>query len=399
MGTRRRQAAWLVGLVGLVAACAGVVILLAHDRSEPAPAPADTVFDSTPSSSLRIEEGAPERSEASTLPVHRATKTPAPVDAAPLPSRPAAEKPSVKWVNPREAWDRAKPWIGGLGVLKTPRESDRLTDDLRSALTRTNRVDAHAALIALQDADVSALDRAAWRALVEPYAELEDAYIRWTARKVLRRFDPRPSELEAWVAEVMGSTRNDAETNVAGLVAAADGIVEGIVADAVLHLLRDGTDITKAFVVRGVFYGDFKRLEPRVVDRMVAVARAAGIDSYDASYFFVFIGRRLDPRPSNVVDAALDFLPDPGAGGDDGIVLTLTGGMDAPTKARVTSRMLEVAEGSDPFASERALRVLGAVATRAELPRIESIAADSTRSGLVRGVAARTAKTVAARQP
>jgi hypothetical protein len=116
-------------------------------------------------------------------------------------------------------------------------------------------------------------------------------------------------------------------TDARGLVVAADGIVEGPVADAILHLLRDRTNISRCFVVRGVAYGKPKRLDPRVVERMVEIARVTPFDDPDCGYFFYFLVPHLDPRPSVVVDLALEKLETtgPGQAGDDFQVQVLTG--------------------------------------------------------------------------
>ena len=258
---------------------------------------------------------------------------------------------------------------------------------------------AEAALIALQAVDPSALDRAAWRALLEPFAAHPDGGTRLRALGLLHHIDPRPTDVETWIAEVRRTDRNGAERAVQGLVAAADGIVEGAVADAVLHTLRDGTDLPRAFVVRGVANGKFVRLDPRLLDRMLAIARGVPPSDYQCYYFFHFVAPRLEPRPPAVVDLALKIVETPGGLGGPGFVTTLSGGIEGPTRVHVLERMWTVAElGQDRPATLRALEILKALAGRDDAARLERIADDANRPPDVRAVARRAADVASSRE-
>lgn len=388
---------WMLLTAVLVGAGVGVVgtILVRGDRPTPS-ATDEAAFERIADlerevATLREGAACPTLAPSGAVPSASPTSPPvmnarpAPGGALPTSTPSPASQPKPTASKP---FKQAETWIEALRGVAGPRDDHPALGEMRAALSGQSGVAAEAVLIALEGIDVSALDRATWRGILEPYARSPNFAIRRGAAVALHRIDPRPDDVERALAELRSAARFEAERSVETLVLMADGVVEGAVADAVLHVLRDGTDIPRCFVMRGVASGKLRVLDPRVVARMVEIAGGVPPQDYDSFYFLYFVAPRLEPRPDAVVELAMRVLTTPGPGSHRALVLALSGGLEGPARSRVLARLLSLVESSpDGYVARRALEVVKALGGRDEAAAVDRVAEDSTRPGDLREAA------------
>ena len=319
----------------------------------------------------------------------------APVDG---PGVPTADAPAPA-SNP---FEQAGDWLMALQDVDRPSDDHQVVARMRAALRGQDVVAAQAALIALENKiDVSALDRTAWRTILEPYERHPDFEVRCGAGALLHRIDPRPDDVERAIAAVRSAGRSEAARAVATLVLMADGVVEGPVADAFLHVLRDGTEVAPSSVMEGLAFpphGKFRRLDPRVVDRMIDIAGGLPPSAPDCASFLEYVAPHLEPRPEGVIDLALRVLETPGAQQDFKVVRGLSSGLEGPARTRTVARLLSLAASSpDTFVARRAIEVLKGLGSRPERAALARIADDEKRPPEVREAAQRAADVLALR--
>ena len=271
----------------------------------------------------------------------------------------------------------------------------RALSEIREAFLSRGDATLLAGLYAARSNATAEYDRAEWRALIHPHLASKDPILRRAAMEALLVVKTDRADLEYWIEATLTADRQNAERTAEALVLLADGRVEGAVAEAILHLLRSGTDIKPAFVIRGL--SDATVLEPRVEARLIEIVRQAEPGDYDSHYFFHFVARSLAPKSDVVVDLILDRAGT-GRGQVDTILAGLAKGLDEGQRARAAERVMGFAENAGADGARRAvLKSLQAIAGPAQVARLEAMAADAELSTAVRNLAHTAAVTAARR--
>jgi hypothetical protein len=266
---------------------------------------------------------------------------------------------------------------------------------MESALRGTDAGAARAAMIAVQRLGPGTLPADDWRPRIEPWTRSADSAVRRAALSALKTVGSRAEDVDPWIREVESADRSSAEESVFGLVAAADGVVEGRVADAVLAVLADGRDVKRAFVMRGL--QQFKSMDARLVDRLVEIVRSVPPQDYDSGYFFHFLAPRFDPKPEPVVDVALEAAAKPGTEVQT-VLRAFSRGLSADQKAKVVARLLDLVEGGvDAWVRVFALQTVAPLATRRDEARLRALASNPQADERTRAAAATAASAAATR--
>lgn len=292
----------------------------------------------------------------------------------------------------RRASAQSRLWLDQLRTLESHLVREEALRAIRAGIDSENPVQRLAALRAVRWVGSNDYDHAEYRTAIEPHASSEDPDIRRAAREALAVVQPLTSDLAMWIEEAQRADRSNAETTTEFLVRVAEGRIEDEVADAVLHLLRDGTDIKKAFVIRGL--AEATVFDPRVEARLIEIVRSVEPHDYDSGYFFHFLAPRLDPKSDAVVDLILDRV---GKGQYD-ISTPLRGlrkGLSETQRAYAAERLLGFAENAGTTTTRRAiLDGLRYIAGPAEVPRLQVLAEDPDADNATRGAARRVIETV-----
>lgn len=240
-----------------------------------------------------------------------------------------------------EAGRQMKTWLDMVRQVGDRDKREEALAQIRAALLGTEPTATLAALRAARWLQGGEYDRVDFRSMILRHATSQDAAVRWAARSALIHVDPDPSDLAWWVEEAKSANRQNAEEVAAGLTTLSRGVIRGDVADAYLQLLRDGTNIKRAFVMRGL--REANEFDPDVVARLVEIVRSAPDSDYDSSYFFHFVASRMDPKPDVVLDLALERF-------DQGAREALRGlgvGLSSEQQRRAADRLLTFAENAD----------------------------------------------------
>jgi hypothetical protein len=392
--------AWLPWLLAAGSLLALLVILsLGTGRdSEPPPEPAD---------GLRARNAALEREVAELREEVRllrgAGKPPSPAPervptaSSAEPSGPEKPEKSTRFGpdTVREAYDHYRTWLDAIRQIEDADLRSRTVEEVRRSFTSEDDATLLGGLFTARGSAPAEIDRRGWRDLILPHVSSSEPLLRRAALRALLFVAPDPADLVYWIEEAKSADRQSAETAARSIVKLAGGRVEGAAADAVLGLLRPGTDIKAAFVMRGL--SDAKVLDSRVQNRLLEIVRKADPGDYDSHYFFHFLARNLEPKS----DALMDLILDRAAGmkGDLRTVLSgLRKGLDAGQRARAAERLIGLAENasSDPARAE-VLRVLVDLAGPAQVARLEAIASDPDVAESTRKLAATAAKAARAR--
>ena len=269
-----------------------------------------------------------------------------------------------------------KGWLDAVRSLKTaPEGRAAVLDEIRKALDDADAVRRLAALRAVRWMGGVELDRVDFRRGIEPHAASTEPTIRRAALEALAFMDPQPADIGLWLAEAQAADRSSAEVTAQAITKVAGGRIEGAAAEAVLLLLRDGTDIKRAMVMRGLQQAT--SFDPRVEARLLAIVRAAPTGDYDRHYFFHFLAPRMDPKSDAVVDLLLDAAAD-GAHNQVGTVLrALRVGLSDPQRRRVADTLLAYAENAETaYLLGALIEALRAVAGPEHVERLEALGRD-----------------------
>jgi hypothetical protein len=238
-------------------------------------------------------------------------------------------------------------------------------------------------------------DPAEWRRLILPHASSDDPLLRRAALDALLIVMPDRADLALWIQAAHTADRSNAEQTARALVLLSEGRVEAEVADAVLHLLRPGTDIKAAFVIRGL--NDATVIDSRVEARLIEIVRSVDPRDYDSGYFFHFLAPDWDPKSDALVDLILERAAK-GQGSLDTILRGLKKGLDERQRERAAERLIVLAENAG---TERArahvLEGMAYVAGPAQVDRLRAIASDPEVDKRSRGLA-KTAISAAAKR-
>jgi hypothetical protein len=288
-------------------------------------------------------------------------RAPSPV---PPPPRPAEDA---------SAWDWANHWSAEARQLADAGRRSAALDEMRRALGSSDRTRILAGLYGYTSTPRELLDLADARSRILPHTRSDDPAVRRTARDVLASVAPSRDDVAMWLDEARSADRNTAESTARGLVAVAEGLVEGEVADAVLHLLRDGTEIKKAFVMRGLQQA--KRFDGRVEARLLEIVRAAPARDYDSAYFFHFLTPRWAPKSDAVVDLLLERTAS-GTGEVETIVRGFGAGLSESQRARVAAALATYFPNAVALHARLGVaQGLALVASREQVALLESFAA------------------------
>lgn len=244
----------------------------------------------------------------------------------------------------RVAYSKSKVWSDALRAEGDPEARDRAQVEVLRAIEGGEPAELLAALTTARWMDPARVDRGALRAQIDRYLDHESPAIARAALEAGTVIKPRAGDEARWIAAALADVPGSrGETTIQMLVQAADGRVEGRVAEAALHMLRTGGSQKQAFLMRGL--QGFKTLSPELVTRMIDIAGAAAPTDYDSHYFFHFIAPRIDPKSDRLVDLTLELL----AGGkaeSSTLLRSLRRGLSDPQKQRAAERLLTIAEGS-----------------------------------------------------
>ena len=277
-------------------------------------------------------------------------------------------------VRAREAAQaQRKTWTEALRSLKDVAARDTALAEMRAAFDGTDEGRRLAALqLARWLGDVE-YDRADWRKGILPHAKSKEPDVRLAALMALAWVQPEPADLALWSDAVRDADRNNAEQVAYAIVNTAGGVLRGAAADSVLHLLREGTNIKKAFVIRGL--QQVKEWDPAVEARLIGIVRAAPAHDYDSGYYFHFITSRLDPKSDAVLDLMLEKV-EAGKGELETIVRGFRVGLDERQKERVAEALLGYAENAGNARTVRWLaQGLEHVASARLVPRMQALIA------------------------
>jgi len=266
-----------------------------------------------------------------------------------------------------------KTWYDAVRSLKDGSAREAALTEMRAAFGGKDEARRLAALQLARWLGDTEYDRADWRKGILPHVKSEDAATRQAALIALAWVQPEASDLAWWADAAKGADRNNAEELARAIVKTADGVLRGAAADAVLELLRDGTDIKKAFVIRGL--QGVKEWDPAAETRLIEIVRAAPAHDYDSAYYFHFITSRLDPKSDAVVDLMLEKIEE-GKGEIETIVRGFRVGLDERQRDRVADALLGYAENAANASMVRNLaQGLAHVATARHVGRMQALIA------------------------
>ena len=198
------------------------------------------------------------------------------------------------------------------------------------------------------------------------------------------------------IEDAKTADRSEAETTAECLTTLSRGVIEGDTAEAVLLLLRDGTEIKKAFVMRGLQLA--KSFAPAVEARLVEIVRSVEPQDYDSHYFFYFLASRWAPKSDAVVDVMLDTAGT-GKGQIDAIVRGFATGLTDAQRDRAASKLLDFVENAgSPYARQALLETLAKIAGASHVARLEAIAANPNADADTKKLAATAAKAAGSRR-
>ena len=292
----------------------------------------------------------------------------------------------------RQASARSQLWLDQLRSLDSAAVREEALRSIRGGLDAADPVEVLASLRAVRWLGSNDYDHAEYRAAILTYARSEDPDVRRAAREALAVVQPMTSDLDWWLEEARTADRSNAESTAGFLVRVAEGRVEGKVADAVLHLLREGTDIRKAFVMRGLQQATV--FDPAVEARLVEIVRSVDPQDYDSHYFFHFLAPRLDPKSDAVVELILDRV---GQGKGD-LATPLRGlrkGLSERQRAHAAQRLLGFAENAGTTYTRRAvLEGFRHVGGPEDVARLQALADDPDADDATRAAAQRAIRAV-----
>jgi len=273
----------------------------------------------------------------------------------------------------RVAYSQSKVWSDALRAEGDPEARDRAQVEVLRAIEGGEPAELLAALTTARWMDPARVDRGALRAQIDRYLDHESPAIARAALEAGTVIQPRAGDEARWIAVALADAPGSrGETTMQMLVQAADGRVEGRVAEAALHLLRTGGQHKQAFLMRGL--QGFKTLSPELVTRMIDIAGAAAPTDYDSHYFFHFIAPRIDPKGDRLVDLTLELL----AGGKSQastLLRSLRRGLSEGQKQRAAERLLTIAEGStSDHLVGTLLQGVGELGNENQVGRLEALA-------------------------
>ncbi|MDJ0522476.1 MAG: hypothetical protein QNJ90_10450 [Planctomycetota bacterium] len=187
-------------------------------------------------------------------------------------------------------------------------------------------------------------DRDDWRAAILPHVQSEDRMTRTAALIALAYVKPEASDINHWPDVAKDSDRNNAEEMAHAITRTADGILRDEAATAVLHLLRPGTNIKKAFVIRGL--QSVKEWDPAVEARLVEIVGKAPAHDYDSGYFFHFVTPRMDPKSDAILELMLKKI-EAGRSSIQTLSRGFRKGLDERQKSHAADKLLDYAENAD----------------------------------------------------
>lgn len=320
-------ASQIAALQGALSELKSEVQALRNERSSRGPA-------------LAARAGAPEAGERATRPVPVAEREPAfqEREAAARKKRLADE---ARRKRSQSASAQIKTWLDATRSLKDASARSATFAEIRAAFDGDDDAQTLAALRTSRWLGNADYDRADFRQGILPHARSKDPEIRRAALEALAWVQPEPEDLAPWLAEAKLADRNNAEATAMALARVSAGVIRGETADAVLHLLRDGTKIKKAFVIRGL--QSAKEWGASVEQRLIDIVRSVPAHDYDSAYYFHFITPRLDPKSDAVIDLMLERIEE-GKAEISTIVRGFRVGLDEAQRDRVSSKLLDYAE-------------------------------------------------------
>ena len=142
-----------------------------------------------------------------------------------------------------------KIWYDAVRSLREGAPREKALAEMRAALDGDDEVRLLSALQLARWLGTVEYDRADFRRGVLPHAKSEDPEVRRAALIALAWVQPDKADLALWADTVKSADRSSAEEIAQALVRTSDGVIRGGTADAVLHLLRDGTQIRKPTII------------------------------------------------------------------------------------------------------------------------------------------------------
>ncbi len=273
----------------------------------------------------------------------------------------------------KRMWAQRKAWGDAVRSLKDKAAREQALGEMRAAFDGADEERRLAALLMARWLGNVTYDRADWRGAILPHAKSADPEVRLAALTALAYVQPEASDIGLWKEAVAGAGRSNGEEIAQAIVRTAGGVLEGEAAEAVLHLLRDGTRIKRAMVIRGL--QSVKTWDPAVEARLLEVVRTSrGGDSVE-HYYFHFIAARLDPKSDAVLDLILEKI-ETGRGGLQTIVRGFRTGLDDRQKERAADALIDCAENApDAYTVRLLAEALGRVAGARHIARMEALIA------------------------
>jgi len=264
-------------------------------------------------------------------------------------------------------------WLKAVRSLKDADARETALAEMRAAFDGTDDVARLAALQLARWIGNVPYDHADFRRGILPHARSQDPEIRHAARLALAWVQPEASDVALLAEEARTADRNDAESIAMALTRASGGVIRGETAEAVLHLLRDGTRIKKALVIRGL--QSAKEWDPAVEARLIEIVRSVPAHDYDSAYYFHFITPHLDPKSDAVVQLMLDRLAE-GKSSPETLVRGFRVGLDDRQKERVADALLDMMENAGTAFTVRSLgEALAYVASARHVERMQALVA------------------------
>ncbi len=265
-----------------------------------------------------------------------------------------------------------KKWNDDIRSLKDASAREFALREMRAAFDGENDVRRLAALRLARWIGNVEFDRADWRGAILPHARNGDPEVQIAALIALAYVQPEHADLDLWSEVIKHADRENGEEVAHAIVRASGGIIRGTTADAVLHLLRDGTNTKKAFVIRGLQGG--REWDEAVEARLIEIARNAPARDYDSVYYFHFITSRLDPKSDEVIELMLEKIEE----GKSEMAAIMRGfriGLDDRQAELVADKLLGYAENAGTSHKLKAIADgLKNVVRPQHIPRLEALA-------------------------